>query len=143
MHQARDMGIVIKGADINNSGLKYKIEHGVRKTNASGNKGEEYEFIRSPLTTLSGVGNKAVEAIVEHQPFDNLNQFLHKVDGRKMNSRIFETLARQGRMTEAFKLSSDRIMAQYDSVKVKVKKEKDAIKKEKDEAFFLKRPFFF
>tara|TARA_R110000824_G_scaffold12226_7_gene53613 strand:- start:39472 stop:42408 length:2937 start_codon:yes stop_codon:yes gene_type:complete len=133
MHQARDMGIVIKGADINNSGLKYKIEHGVRKTNASGNKGEEYEFIRSPLTTLSGVGNKAVEAIVEHQPFDNLNQFLHKVDGRKMNSRIFETLARQGCMTEAFKLSSDRIMAQYDSVKVKVKKEKDAIKKEKDE----------
>ena len=129
IHQAQDMGFTIIGPDINKSGLKYKIERGKRITEP--NKGEEYDFIRTPLTTLSGVGIKAVQNIVDNQPYSNLNEFLHKVEGRKVTSKVFEALANQSCMREAFRLPAEEILEQYDKTKAQVKKEKDAIKKEK------------
>lgn len=128
--QAESMGITVIGPDINKSGMKYKIEEGVRTVGDK--KGQTYNFIRTPLSTLSGVGSKAVEEIVAHAPYRSLNEFLHKVDGSKVNCRVFAAMVEQNAMTQSFRMKSDEILAEYEKMRVIVKKEKESIKKEKE-----------
>jgi len=129
IRQAQEMGFTIIRPDVNKSGMKYKIEKGIRSS--KGHEGEEYDFIRTPLTTLKGVGNKAVAEIIEHAPYSTLDQFLHKVDGRKVTSKVFESLAVQHCLTDTFKAKPKEIMAEYEVSKARVKKEKDSMRKEK------------
>lgn len=68
---------------VNKSGLEYSIE---------GNS------VRRPLTSLKGLGEKAVAAIAETQPFSDLKDFAAKIGGTVVNKSLFKTLVESGCM---------------------------------------------
>lgn len=124
---AKDMGIVCKKIDINKSGLIFKIEKGVNS------KGEDFEYLRSPFSVLNGVGGKATQSMVNNQPFKDLEDFLRKTDGRVVNTRVFSALVESGCMEDAWGVSKDYLLKNFDEIKKSLEKEKKAKKKqEKD-----------
>jgi DNA polymerase III subunit alpha len=127
INETRRMNILIKDPDINKSGLKYSISKFYDNIN-----NEEKFGIRSPLTMLAGVGEKAVEDIVANQPFKDLGHFLRSVDTRKVNSKVFETLVRYNCMKESWGLSAEKLMEQYKIEKEGLDKEKKQKKKNEE-----------
>jgi len=125
--EAQNMGIVIKKANINKSGSDFLLEEGINK------KGESYTFIRCPLTILKGVGEKAVESIIENQPFNSLKEFIHKVDNRRVTSRVFEALVDCGCMDAAWDMKRDELKNKYQDIKKVVDKERKQKKKQVEE----------
>ncbi|MFA7219425.1 MAG: DNA polymerase III subunit alpha [Synergistaceae bacterium] len=119
IREARRMGIIIQPPDINKSGLKYSISTFMDKKS-----GSEQDGIRSPLTIVKGVGEKAVHSIVENQPYADLKDFLHNVDTRKVNSRVFTALVEEGCMHESWNLSKETLLNKYSEAKSQVDKEK-------------------
>jgi DNA polymerase III alpha subunit len=128
LSEARRMNLVIKGADINKSGLKYSIASFRDEIS-----GEEKDGIRTPLTILNGVGEKAVESIVANQPFANLKEFLHSVDTRKVTSRVFTALVENGCMRDSWGIGDEALLNQYVDVKAEVDKEKKQKKKKEEQ----------
>ena len=124
--EARRMDIVTISPNINKSGLEFRIEKGVNT------KGEDYEFLRTPLTVISGVGAKAVTNIVDNQPFKDIEEFVHKIEGRVVNKRVFESLLEKGCMQSEWKMSTERILELHPIIKDKVDKEKKKLKKQKE-----------
>lgn len=118
-NEALRMGIVIKSPDINKSGLKYGVATFIDELTKS-----EMDGLRTPLTVLDGVGAKAVESIVEHQPFKDLKDFLHSVDTRKVNSRVFKALVENGCMQESWHVGKESLLKMYETSKIDVDKEK-------------------
>lgn len=119
IREARRMGIIIQTPDINKSGLKYSISTFMDKKT-----GNEQDGIRSPLTIVKGVGDKAVHSIVENQPYADLKDFLHNVDTRKVNSRVFTALVENECMQESWNLSKETLLNKYSEAKYQVDKEK-------------------
>jgi len=124
IREAKRMKIVTKVTHINKSDTIFKIEKGKNK------EGKDYEFLRAPFTALKGVGSKAVESIVENQPFKNLEDFIHKVSGRVVNKRVLEALINAGAMLEAWRVPNEELLAQYPEIKKQVEKQKKAIEKQ-------------
>jgi len=124
--EARRMGIMIKPADLNKSKSKFRIARGKNYD------GIESEFIRCPLTTVENVGEKAVLSIIENQPFTDIKDFLFRIDGRRVTSRVFEFLVKAGCMDECWKIPREKLLEQYVSIKEDVVKEKTQ-KKKRDE----------
>ena len=90
----------------------------------------EPEGVRRPLTSIKGLGEKAVEAIVAAQPFTSLDDFVQRVGGHSVNRAIFDTLVRGGCM-DCFGMTKASMLASYDEAKerakdVKKEKEKEA-----------------
>jgi len=85
INECRDMGISILPPDINQSGQEFKV---------IGNS------IRFGLEAVKGVGAAAIESIIEARneegPFPSLINFLHKVDSRKVNKKVIESLIKAG-----------------------------------------------
>lgn len=81
---AKRFGFKLVKHDINTSGDSWEI---------SG----EYE-LRPPLTSIKGLGEKAVEEIVHNRPFNNLEELLFhpNVVYRKLNKKALSVLARSG-----------------------------------------------
>jgi DNA polymerase-3 subunit alpha len=81
----REMGIEILPPDINLSGKEFKV---------IGN------LIRFGLEAVKGVGSAAIESIIEsrdtHGPFVSLSDFLERVDQRKVNKKVIESLIKAG-----------------------------------------------
>jgi len=50
------------------------------------------------LGAIKGVGSKAIESIIENRPFNNLEDFILKVDTSKVNKRVLEALIKSGAM---------------------------------------------
>jgi len=123
--ESRRMDIMIKSPDINKSGLKYSIA-----TFMDESTGIEKDGLRTPLTVLDGVGSKAVESIVEHQPFKDLKDFLHTVETRKVNSRVFKALVENGCMQESWHVGKETLLKMYDAAKNDVDNEKKQKKKQ-------------
>ena len=100
--------------------------------------GKEVEFIRSPLTMLDGVGLKAADSIVENQPYKSLEDFLGRVDTSKVSSKVLTALVNEGSM-DAWRTSGEitkenhrsALLSSYESVKKKVVKHKNEVKKQK------------
>lgn len=124
--QAGRMGIICMPPNINKSGLRFKIEKGFHKK-----RNEEIEFIRKPLTCLNGVGAKAVEDIVNKQPFTGLEDFVMRIDHRVCNSGVFKTLVDNGCMS-TWKMSNEKILEMYPVVKEQCEKER-RLRKKQDE----------
>jgi DNA polymerase-3 subunit alpha len=120
------MGIAIFPQKINLSGLKYTIEKGNSKST-----GDPVEYLRKPLTTLKGVGAKAVTNIVEHQPFTSLEDLLRRTEARIINKTIMEALIDHGCFPKEWG-SKDRIRKDYPEIKKIFEKERKALKKEKE-----------
>ena len=124
--EANNMGIVTKKANINRSGIKFSLEDGVRSN------GEKYTFIRCPFNILSGVGDKAVESIVENQPYSSLKDFIHRVDTRKANSRVFEALVDSGCMDAEWNMKREELKNKYKYIKEEVDREKKQKNKQEE-----------
>ena len=86
MEESRKMGIPVLGPDINESGLSF----GVNK------KGE----IRFGMSGIKGVGEKAVESIIEEReangPYVSINDFARRVNSRTVNKKVYENLVYSG-----------------------------------------------
>ncbi|NWF52012.1 MAG: DNA polymerase III subunit alpha [Nitrospirae bacterium] len=85
INECREMGITILPPDINESGQEFKI---------IGNS------IQFGLAAVKGVGSTAIEAIIEARneggPFVSLVNFLQRVDSRKVNKKVIESLIKAG-----------------------------------------------
>ena len=135
MAAASKMGIKMWKADINKSGLGFSIDE-VKI------KGETVEIIRSPLTALKGVGAKAVGDITEKQPFSDLKDFLARVDGRRVTSKVFEVLVQGGCMDDAWLVPRAKLKADYVILKDQVSKEKKDKKKQQEKMDEFKGSLF-
>ena len=124
--EARRMGIIIKPADLNKSKSKFKISKG------RNSDGQECEFIRCPLTTVENVGEKAVQSIIENQPFTDIKDFLYRIDRRRVTSRVFSFLVQAGCMDECWHVARELLISQYEKIREEVDKGK-AQKKKRDE----------
>ena len=83
MSEIKQIGYQIAPSDINYSGTTW-------------NWSDDLEAFVPPLSSLKGIGDTAMEEIVEGRPYKNLNQLLFDEDGKwyhkKMNRRAFEAL---------------------------------------------------
>ncbi|HSV87762.1 MAG TPA: DNA polymerase III subunit alpha [Bacteroidales bacterium] len=99
MEECHRQKILVLGPDINESQLNFVVN----------SKGE----IRFGLGAIKGVGETAVEAIVEEREangaFKNIFDFARRVNLRNVNKRVFESMARAG----AFDCFQNAHRAQY------------------------------
>jgi len=119
INEAKRMGLIIMKSNINRSKAKYIIEKGI-----SPSTGKSIENIRSPLTVIDGVGGVASETIINNQPYKNLIDFLCKVNGSKVNIRVFKSLLNNGCFDESWKLKPDEALAQYEESRSSTGKKK-------------------
>lgn len=92
--ECRRMGIKILPPDINESDFGFKIV----KDEESLNK----EAIRFGLSAIKNVGSAAIEAILEARSkgkFVSLADFFSRVDSRRVNKKVLESLAKVGAMS--------------------------------------------
>jgi DNA polymerase-3 subunit alpha len=86
MEEARRMGIPVLGPDINESNVKFSVNQ----------KGQ----IRYALSAIKGVGEAAVESIIEERklngPFKSVFEFATRVNLRTVNKKSLENLAYAG-----------------------------------------------
>jgi len=130
--QAQAMGIMVGNPSVNRSGSKFRIESGVHNQTK-----EKFDFIRSPLTMLDGVGEKASQSIVKNQPYTDLEDFLKRVDTSRVSSKVFTSLVHAESMdvwrknqNQPMSEYREALLMNYERVKAKVVKEKKAIKKQ-------------
>jgi len=92
--EIKSFGYEIAAIDINHSGLEWEYS-------------EELAAFVPPLTSLKGVGDKAVEEVFANRPYNNLNNLFYNEEGvwkhSKLNKTAFSSLAKM----EAFKSLSE------------------------------------
>jgi DNA polymerase-3 subunit alpha len=91
--ECRRMGMVVLPPDINISEEGFTIE--VREESL------DKRAIRFGLSAVKNVGGAAIEAILKVRKegeFDSLTDFLTRVDGRKANKKVLESLIKAGAM---------------------------------------------
>lgn len=97
MADAKRMGIVVLPPDINESMERFTL--------SALEESLEGQAIRFGLSAVKNVGGAALENILhereENGKFNNLTDFLMRVDGRKVNKKVLESLIKVGAM-EAF-----------------------------------------
>jgi DNA polymerase-3 subunit alpha len=86
MEECRQMGVVVLGPDVNESDLKFSV-------NA---KGE----VRFGLSAVKGVGEKAVESIIEERlengPYPSVFEFAKRSNTRIVNKKAYESFVYSG-----------------------------------------------
>lgn len=125
---AGKMGIKIYRTNLNKSGIEFTIDKMPDKKT-----GKLEDILRSPLTMLDGVGEKAVKNIVANRPYENLEDFLKRTDQRLVNSRVFKMLVSCGSMDDALPENRGVLMAKYEEVKKKIDKDKKALKRHEEQ----------
>jgi len=122
------MGLCIKRTDLNLSKLHFTIESGI-----SDLTGKPIDYIRAPFTVLDGVGNNAAAEIVSKQPFEDLKDFLLRVNLTKVDVRVFERLVEKECLPDSWgSMVSHRIMDKYHAIKAEIDKEKKHLKKSEE-----------
>ncbi len=118
VHECRRMGINVLVPDINESNLDFSISTDETSLN---NKA-----IRFGLSAIKNVGNVAIEIILEARkagPFLTFMDFINRVDARKVNKRVLESLIKVGAMDKFGKRTA--LLAAIDLVKAKLSKPKE------------------
>lgn len=86
MEECRQMGVTVLGPDVNESDLKFSV-------NA---KGE----VRFGLSAVKGVGEKAVESIIEERtengPYQSIYEFAKRSNTRIVNKKAYESFVYSG-----------------------------------------------
>lgn len=86
MEECRNMNIPVKGPDVNESDVKFAVN----------DKGE----IRFALSAIKGVGEAAVESLIEERKnngkFSDVFDFIRRLNLRTVNKRVLESLAQAG-----------------------------------------------
>ena len=82
---ARSFGFNIASVDINTSGTVWDI-------------GEDSKTLIQPLTSVKGLGDKAIEQILRHRPFNSIDELLFHKDivYSKLNKKGLDVLCRSG-----------------------------------------------
>jgi len=124
--ETKRMGHLILPEHINRSGLTYRIEQGHDKE-----LNKDIWLIRKPLTGLKGIGTKAVQSIVESQPYESLSDFVGKIDARVVNIKVFNTLVDAGCMG-SWDSSKEALKQRYPEIKKLLEKERKAKKKKQE-----------
>jgi len=80
---AKQFGFNIKPLDVNCSGKVWEIS-------------EDGKTLIQPLTSIKGLGDAAMQQIMEHRPFNNIEEFLfnEKIVYSKLNKRALDVLIR-------------------------------------------------
>jgi DNA polymerase-3 subunit alpha len=88
MTECREMGVAVRPPDVNESLAQFTVV---------GDKGDQ---IRFGLAAVKNVGAAAIEAVIESRqedgPFQGLFDFCSRVDLRKVNKRVIESLVQAG-----------------------------------------------
>lgn len=93
VEECRHMGIQVLPPDINHSHIGFTL--------AKSTKASDRGAIRFGLSAIKNVGDVAVQNILEERengPFVSLTDFCNRVDNRKVNKKVFESLIRVGAM---------------------------------------------
>jgi DNA polymerase-3 subunit alpha len=117
INECRRMDIKVLAPDINESEVGFTI---VKQKDSAEGKG-----IRFGLSAIKNVGEAAITAILSARKdgrFVSFADFLSKVDGRKVNKKVLESLIKVGAM-ESFG-SRAALLASMDSIKDKVSRPK-------------------
>jgi DNA polymerase-3 subunit alpha len=121
--ESRRMNIKVLPPDINESSDGFTIVTDEESLNG--------QAIRFGFSAIKNVGAAAIEAILEARkegPFMNLIDFLMKIDGRKVNKKVIESLIKVGALG-AFG-SRAALLSKIDEVRDKVAKIKAPVKQE-------------
>lgn len=115
INECKEMGIKILPPDINQSKREFKV---------AGNS------IRFGLEAVKGVGSSAIDAIIEavsRKDFDSFFDFCSRVDSRRVNKKVIESLIKAGAMDSMGKRA--QMMSELTSVMdaaVRYQKEKNS-----------------
>lgn len=112
VHECRRIGISVLPPDINESGIDFTIVGG--------------KDIRFGLSAIKNVGTIAIEIILEARKigeFKSFMDFINRVDGRKVNKRVLESLIKVGAMDRFGKRTA--LLNAIDLVKAKLSKPKE------------------
>ena len=79
------MGFKIQPLDINSSGTVWEIS-------------DDGKTLIQPLTSIKGLGDKAIEQILNHRPFNTVEELLFNDDivYSKLNKKALDVLVRSG-----------------------------------------------
>lgn len=114
----QSLGYKVKRPDINESGQVWEISSADKKT------------LVQPLTSIKGLGDKAVEQILQHRPFNNVEELLFNDDivYSKLNKKALDVLARCGAMNSLMDERFTGMKHFWSAVAVdRPKKEKDLL----------------
>ncbi len=112
--ECRRMGIKVLPPDINQSDVGFKIVD--NKESLDG------KAIRFGLSAIKNVGKAAIEAILSvrnEKTFVSLADFLSRVDGRRVNKKVLESLVKVGALSIFGKRAA--ILTSLEDVRAKVK----------------------
>lgn len=118
VHECRRMGIKVLVPDINESGLDFTI--------SKDEESLEGKAIRFGLSAIKNVGNVAIEIILEARKegqFKSFIDFVNRVDARKVNKKVLESLIKVGAMDNFGKRTA--LLSSIDLVKSKLVKPKE------------------
>ncbi|OGM73727.1 hypothetical protein A3H21_03785 [Candidatus Woesebacteria bacterium RIFCSPLOWO2_12_FULL_42_8] len=93
INECRRIGIKVLAPDINKSGVGFKVE---RLKDGS-------DAIRFGLDAIKNVGKAAIEAILEERTngdFSTFVDFISRVDARRVNKKVLESLIKVGALSE-------------------------------------------
>ena len=117
VHECRRIGIQVLPPDINESAVDFVI---------SSDKGElEKNGILFVLSAIKNVGKAAIEAILEARDegeFLSFADFLSRVDARRVNKKVLESLIKVGALSAYGKRAA--LIATYEEVRNRVSKPK-------------------
>lgn len=82
LNECAKMGIVVRPPDVNKSSGKYVTK-------------EDKEIVTG-LTAIKGVGDTAIEEIINLQPYSSIVDFFYRTNARVVNKRVVEAMAKVG-----------------------------------------------
>lgn len=93
VHECGRMGIKVLPPDINESNVDFTIVEDKNSLDGLA--------IRFGLSAIKNVGKAAIEAIIEARSheFETISDFLTRVDGRRVNKKVLESLIKVGAMS--------------------------------------------
>lgn len=112
--ECRRMGIKVLPPDINESNIGFTV---IKDAESRDGKA-----IRFGLSAIKNVGDAAIEAILEErnkQKFISLMDFLSRVDGRRVNKKVLESLIKVGALEKYG--NRNALLTSLDELRAKVK----------------------
>lgn len=88
IRECEQMGIEILPPDINESGVDW--------TPIASNKEEKTGFVRYGLGGIANISSEAIQEIIRKRPYQALDDFVQKVEGRKVNKSKVIALIKSG-----------------------------------------------
>lgn len=114
INECRRMGIRVLPPDINESQVGFIVINDAKSLNG--------KAIRFGLSAIKNVGEAAISSILEARKdgnFTSFSDFLARVDGRKVNKRVLESLIKVGAMKEFGNRAS--LLSSIDDLRAKIR----------------------